>query len=92
MAIAIANGFSHRHNCVHYIKDRAYEEKDKAIALTEEVQKNHDELIEKNGLFSELVARQRLDVPTGDAGKTEEIPEQAEVPADDGGQAPAAEN
>lgn len=47
MAIAIYNGFSHRRNCVHYIKDRAYEEKDKAIALTEEVQKAHEELIDK---------------------------------------------
>ena len=47
MAIAIHNGFSHRRNCVHYIKDRAYEEKDKAIALTEEVQKAHEELIDK---------------------------------------------
>ena len=52
MAIAIANGFSHRHNCVHYIKDRAYEEKDKAIALTEQVQKTHDELVEKKDSLS----------------------------------------
>ena len=34
MAIAIYNGFNHIHNCVHFIKDRAYEEKDKAIALS----------------------------------------------------------
>lgn len=47
MAIAIFNSFSHRRNCVHYIKDRAYEEKDKAVALTEEVQRAHDELREK---------------------------------------------
>ena len=47
MAIAIFNGFSHRHNCVHYIKDRAYEEKDKAVALADEVQNAHDEMSEK---------------------------------------------
>ncbi len=47
MAVAIYNGFSHYHNCVHYIKDRAYEEKDKAIALTEEVRQVQDEMNEK---------------------------------------------
>ncbi len=47
MATAIYNGFNHIHNCVHYIKDRAYEEKDKAIGLAEEVQRTQDELKEK---------------------------------------------
>jgi hypothetical protein len=47
MAIAIHNGFSHHHNCVHYIKDRAYEEKDKAVALNDEVRIAHDEMNEK---------------------------------------------
>ncbi len=47
MAVAIYNGFNHKHNCVHYIKDRAYEEKDKAVALTEEVQRTQDELRER---------------------------------------------
>lgn len=47
MAVAIFNGFNHIHNCVHYIKDRAYEEKDKAVALTEEIQKTQDEMREK---------------------------------------------
>ena len=47
MAVAIFNGFNHIHNCVHFIKDRAYEEKDKAISLTEEIQKTQDEMREK---------------------------------------------
>ncbi|MCR5684464.1 MAG: 4Fe-4S binding protein [Lachnospiraceae bacterium] len=47
MTYAIYNGFSHHHNCVHYIKDRAYEEKDRAVALADEVQKAHDEMNEK---------------------------------------------
>ncbi|MCR5011027.1 MAG: 4Fe-4S binding protein [Lachnospiraceae bacterium] len=47
MTVAIANGFSHRLNCVHYIKDRAYEEKDRAVELSNEVQAARDELIEK---------------------------------------------
>ncbi|MBR4718777.1 MAG: 4Fe-4S dicluster domain-containing protein [Lachnospiraceae bacterium] len=47
MAIAIHNGFSHIHNCVHYIKDRAYEEKDKAVNLADEVRRVQDELTDK---------------------------------------------
>ncbi|MCR5282239.1 MAG: 4Fe-4S dicluster domain-containing protein [Lachnospiraceae bacterium] len=47
MAIAIANGFSHNLNCVHFIKDRAYEEKDRAVALADEVRAAHEELNEK---------------------------------------------
>ena len=44
MAVAIHNGFNHKHNCVHYIKDRAYEEKDKAIELSDEIQNTRDEM------------------------------------------------
>ena len=47
MAIAIYNKFSHRRNCVHYIKDRAYEEKDKAVALADQVQSVQDEMKDK---------------------------------------------
>ena len=39
MAVAIHNGFSHIHNCVHYIKDRAFEEKDKAMELAESLER-----------------------------------------------------
>ena len=47
MAVAIYNGFNHVHNCVHFIKDRAYEEKDKAIELTDEVQRTQEEMRQK---------------------------------------------
>ncbi len=47
MAVAIYNGFSHRRNCVHYIKDRAYEEKDKAMTLADEVKQAHEEMNNK---------------------------------------------
>lgn len=47
MAVAIYNGFSHRRNCVHYIKDRAYEEKDKAMALADEVKQAHEDMNNK---------------------------------------------
>jgi len=52
MATAIFNGFSHHHNCVHYIKDRAYEEKEKALELAEEIQRVQDEMNEKNSSVS----------------------------------------
>ena len=53
MAIAMFNGFSHRHNCVHHIKDRAYEEKDKAEALTAEVSRVQEEMKEKKASVAE---------------------------------------
>ncbi len=55
MAVAIHNGFSHVHNCVHYIKDRAYEEKEKAMALTEEIQQAHNEMNEKKASIAEEI-------------------------------------
>ncbi len=53
MAVAMFNGFSHRHNCVHHIKDRAYEEKDKAQQLADEVQRVQDEMNEKKASVAE---------------------------------------
>ena len=47
MAVAIHNGFSHKNNCVHYIKDLAFEEKEKAMELADEVKLAHDEMNEK---------------------------------------------
>ena len=44
MAVAIYNGFNHVNNCVHYIKDCAYEDKDKAEELTAEIKKTQDEM------------------------------------------------
>ncbi len=57
MAVAIFNGFNHIHNCVHFIKDRAYEEKDKAIALTEEIQKTQDEMREKKMSLADEISQ-----------------------------------
>ncbi len=47
MAVAIFNGFNHKDNCVHFIKDLAFDEKDKALELTEEVRRAQDEMREK---------------------------------------------
>ena len=55
MATAIFNGFNHIHNCVHYIRERAYEEKDHAIALSEEIQKTHEEMKEKKQSIAEEI-------------------------------------
>jgi iron only hydrogenase large subunit-like protein len=56
MAVAIFNGFNHIHNCVHFIKDRAYEEKDKAIALSDEVTRSHEELHEKKMTLADEIS------------------------------------
>jgi len=56
MAIAIHNGYNHIRNCVHYIKDRAYEEKDHAIALSDEIQKTQDEMNQKKSLLAKEIA------------------------------------
>ena len=56
MAVAIFNGFNHIHNCVHYIKDRAYEEKDKAVQLTEEIQRTQDEMKDKKSSLAEEIS------------------------------------
>ncbi len=56
MAVAIFNGFNHIHNCVHYIKDRAYEEKDKAVELTEEIQRAQEEMKDKKASLAEEIS------------------------------------
>ena len=53
MAGAIYNGFNHKLNCVHYIKDRAYEEKDRALELSNEVQAARDEMNARKESLSE---------------------------------------
>ncbi len=55
MASAIFNGFNHKHNCVHYIKDRAYEEKDKALALNAEVTNAREEMREKQASLADKI-------------------------------------
>ncbi len=71
MARAIYNGINHKHNCVHYIKDRAYEEKDKAVALSEEVQQARDAMQEKKLSLSEGI-RDNFDNLTESIGQIEQ--------------------
>ncbi|MCR4806940.1 MAG: 4Fe-4S binding protein [Lachnospiraceae bacterium] len=71
MARAIFNGINHKHNCVHYIKDRAYEEKDKAVALNEEIQQTRDEMSDKKAALADEI-NQNFDNLTGSIGQIEE--------------------
>ena len=56
MAVAIFNGFNHIHNCVHYIKERPYEEKDNAVELTEEIQRTQEEMKDKKASLAEEIS------------------------------------
>ncbi len=81
MAIAIANGFSHYHNCVHYIKDRAYEEKDKALELAQEVENARAEVSAKKETLSAGINenfRQLIDTISDIQGSGEENAKQTE--------------
>ena len=71
MARAMFNGINHKHNCVHYIKDRAYEEKDKAIALTDEIQKTRNEMNDKKASLAEEINQNFLHL-TDSIGDIEE--------------------
>ena len=42
MATAIHNGFNHKENCIYYLKSTVEEEKNHAVALADEVQKEKD--------------------------------------------------
>jgi len=71
MAVAIYNGFTHIHNCVHYIRDRAYEEKDKAIELADEVKRTQSDMKDKKlSLASQI--EENFDTLKESIGKIEE--------------------
>ena len=55
MAVAIFNGFNHIHNCMHYLKERAYEEKDKAVELSEKVVRTQEEMRDKKISLAEEI-------------------------------------
>ncbi|MCR5475334.1 MAG: 4Fe-4S dicluster domain-containing protein [Lachnospiraceae bacterium] len=71
MAIAIANGINHLHNCVHYMSDRAYEEKDKAVALADEVQQAKSEMRGKKDSLAVSI-NENFDNLTESIGQIEE--------------------
>ncbi len=71
MAVAIHNGINHKHNCVHFIKDRAYEEKDRAVALSDEVLHTREEMREKKLSLSEGI-KDNFNNLTGSIAQIEE--------------------
>ena len=71
MAVSIYNGINHKNNCVHYIKDLAFEEKEKAIELADEVQKTRDEMREKKLHLSDGI-KENFDNLTESIGQIEE--------------------
>ena len=55
MAEAIYNGVNRKENCVHYAKDKAEYETKKAVELTEEIQKQTEEKLERAQRISEIM-------------------------------------
>lgn len=47
MAVAIHNGYNHKENCIHYVKDQVEEEKNLALKLAAEVQAEKDVIAAK---------------------------------------------
>ncbi len=56
MAVAIFNGFNHHNNCVHYIKDLAFKEKNHAVELADEVKQAHEEMREKKLVLADEIS------------------------------------
>ncbi|MCR5301946.1 MAG: 4Fe-4S dicluster domain-containing protein [Lachnospiraceae bacterium] len=71
MAMAIYNGINHKHNCVHYMSDRAYEEKDKAVALADEIQRAKEGMQSTKMSLSESI-KENFDNLTESIGQIED--------------------
>lgn len=56
MAVAIHNGFNHKENCIHYIKDQVEAEKTRAVDLAEQVEKEKDTISAQRQKIVETVA------------------------------------
>lgn len=82
MATAIANGFNHKENCIHFIKDTMEEEKEQIISLKEEVQAKHDEQVEMYKQILDEVEQIKLsmnEVASGNQASAEETTEMAQA-------------
>ena len=56
MAIAIHNGYNHKENCIHYVKDQVEEEKNLALKLADEVQEEKNVIAAKRESIVATVA------------------------------------
>lgn len=48
MATAIFNGFNHKENCIHYVKDQVEREKDNALSLASEVEREKQAMTQQH--------------------------------------------
>ncbi len=55
MATAIFNGFNHKENCIHYIKDQVEFEKNHAVNLHEEVIREKDAIISQQQIIEQTI-------------------------------------
>lgn len=55
MASAIFNGFNKKENCIHYIKDAIKTEKERAVELSQVVQKEKEEVLNQRALVAETI-------------------------------------
>lgn len=57
MVGAIFNGFNRKENCIHYVKDTVEREHRKARELTQQVEREKEEILDKNQLIEETVTQ-----------------------------------
>lgn len=55
MAVAIHNGFSHKENCIHYLKSQVEEQNDVARRLTAEVEEEKNTIIEQQNILIDTI-------------------------------------
>lgn len=56
MAVAIYNGFNHKENCIHYLKDEVEIEKSRALELADQVQEEKNTIEEQREQIVQTVA------------------------------------
>lgn len=57
MAVAIHNGFNHKENCIHYIKDQVEAEKAHALDLAKQVEEEKDVIAKHRQIIVDTVAQ-----------------------------------
>lgn len=57
MAVAIFNGYNHKDNCIHYLKSEVEDEKNKALALAQEVEEEKNIMTEQSDRLHQVVAQ-----------------------------------
>ena len=56
MATAIYNGFNKKENCIHYVKDEISKKHAEAMQLSEEIERDKDEALNKQQLIQNTIA------------------------------------